>query len=65
IMDKVGKLSMVFIRTGVSDTSYSEIRGGELKEGDVVIAGLETPATRAGANQPQMNQMMFMGGGRR
>jgi hypothetical protein len=56
---------MVFIRTGVSDTSYSEIRGGELKEGDVVIAGLETPATRAGANQPQMNQMMFMGGGRR
>ncbi|TFG57122.1 MAG: efflux RND transporter periplasmic adaptor subunit [Candidatus Aminicenantes bacterium] len=65
IMDNVGKLSMVFIRTGVSDTSYSEIRGGELKEGDVVIAGLETPATRAGANQPQMNQMMFMGGGRR
>jgi len=65
IMDNVGKLSMVFIRTGVSDTSYSEIRGGELTEGDVVIAGLETPATRAGANQPQMNQMMFMGGGRR
>lgn len=65
IMDNAGKLSMVFIRTGVSDTSYSEIRGGELKEGDVVIAGLETPATRAGANQPQMNQMMFMGGGRR
>ncbi|OGD21406.1 MAG: hypothetical protein A2Y70_07695 [Candidatus Aminicenantes bacterium RBG_13_64_14] len=65
IMDNIGKLSMVFIRTGVSDTSYSEIRGGELKEGDVVIAGMETPATRAAANQPQMNQMMFMGGGRR
>jgi len=65
IMDKIGKLSMVFIRTGVSDTSYSEIRGSDLKEGDVVIAGMETPATRAAANQPQMNQMMFMGGGRR
>lgn len=65
IMDKVGKLSMVFIRTGVSDTSYSEILRGELKEGDVVIAGTETPANRAAANQPQMNQMMFMGGGRR
>jgi HlyD family secretion protein len=64
-MDKAGKLSMVFIRTGVSDTSYSEILRSELKEGDVVITGTETPATRAAANQPQMNQMMFMGGGRR
>jgi len=63
IMDKAGKLSMVFIRTGVSDTSYSEILRGELKEGDSVITGTETPATRAAAaNQPQMNQMMFMGG---
>jgi HlyD family secretion protein len=63
IMDKAGKLSMVFLRTGVSDTSYSEILRGELKEGDQVITGTETPATRAAAaNQPQMNQMMFMGG---
>jgi HlyD family secretion protein len=63
IMDKAGKLSMVFIRTGVSDTSYSEILRGELKEGDAVITGTETPSTQAaGANQPRMNQMMFMGG---
>ncbi|MCX6571869.1 MAG: efflux RND transporter periplasmic adaptor subunit [Candidatus Aminicenantes bacterium] len=63
LLDKAGKLSMVFLRTGVSDTSYSEILRGELKEGDVVITGMETPATRAAAaNQPQMNQMMFLGG---
>jgi len=62
IMDKDGKLKMSFLRTGVSDTSYSEILRSELKEGDVVITGTETPANRAAANQPQMNQMMFMGG---
>jgi HlyD family secretion protein len=61
-MDKNGKLSMSFLRTGVSDTSYSEILRSELKEGDLVITGTETPASRAAANQPQMNQMMFMGG---
>jgi len=61
IMDKDGKLKMSFLRTGVSDTSYSEILRSELKEGDLVITGTETPANRA-ANQPQMNQMMFMGG---
>jgi HlyD family secretion protein len=65
IQGKDGKLSMTFVRTGVSDTSYSEILRGELKEGDLVITGTETPATRAASNQPQMNQMMFMGGGRR
>jgi HlyD family secretion protein len=61
IMDKDGKLKMSFLRTGVSDTNYSEILRSELKEGDLVITGTETPANRA-ANQPQMNQMMFMGG---
>jgi len=61
IMDKDGKLKMSFLRTGVSDTSYSEIVRGELKEGDIVITGTETLTARA-SNQPQMNQMMFMGG---
>lgn len=61
IMDKDGKLKMSFLRTGVSDTSYSEIVRSELKEGDAIIVGTETLTSRA-ANQPQMNQMMFMGG---
>jgi HlyD family secretion protein len=63
ILDKTGKLSMALIRTGVSDTSYTEIVRGDLKEGDVVVTGTEATANRA--SQPQMNQMMFMGGPRR
>jgi HlyD family secretion protein len=61
LLGQDGKLKMAFLRTGVSDTSYSEILRSELKEGDVVITGMETPMSRA-SNQPQMNQMMFMGG---
>jgi HlyD family secretion protein len=61
IMDKDGKLKMSFLRTGVSDTSFSEIVRSELKEGDAIIVGTETLGNRA-STQPQMNQMMFMGG---
>jgi HlyD family secretion protein len=61
LMDKDGKLSMMFLRTGVSDTNYSEILRSELKEGDVVLAGTQTTTT-ASANQPGMGNMMFMGG---
>jgi HlyD family secretion protein len=64
LQDADGKLRMAFIRTGVSDTSYSEIVRGDIKEGDVVITGTETPSAQAGS-RPQMNQMIFMGGGRR
>jgi hypothetical protein len=63
LMDESGKLKMAFLRTGVSDTTYSEIVRGELKEGDVVIAGTLTASStspRAG-----MGQMMFAGGRRR
>ncbi len=62
IMGKDGKLSMAFLRTGVSDTSYSEIVRGELKEGDVVLTGIQTATTTASAGQPGMGGMMFMGG---
>jgi HlyD family secretion protein len=61
LMDKDGKLSMMFLRTGVSDTNYSEILRSELKEGDVVLAGTQTTTT-ASASQPGMGNMMFMGG---
>lgn len=59
VQDKVGKLSIVMLRTGVSDTSYTEILRSELKEGDVVLAGKMT-ATTAAAQGP--GGMMFMGG---
>ena len=56
-----GKWSMVFLRTGVQDTSYSEILRSDLKEGDVIVAGLMS-ATSTTASNPGMGGMMFMGG---
>jgi HlyD family secretion protein len=61
VQDKDGKLKMVMVRTGVQDTSYTEIVRSELKEGDVVILGT-TSATSASSGQPGMGGMMFMGG---
>ncbi len=61
VEDKDGKLRMVMLRTGVSDTSFTEIVRGDLKEGDVVLAGNMT-ATAAGANPQRPGGVMFMGG---
>jgi HlyD family secretion protein len=58
-----GKLLPVMVRTGVSDTSYTEIvraLGAELKEGDVLVTGTLTASS--GTPNRNMNQMMFMGG---
>jgi HlyD family secretion protein len=64
LQDKAGKWSVMLVRTGVADTSYTEIVravGGELKEGDIVVAGTLTPTT-ASTSGPGMGGMMFMGG---
>jgi len=37
--DENGKLKMAFVRTGVTDNSYTEIVSGSLKEGQFVITG--------------------------
>jgi HlyD family secretion protein len=37
--DENGKLKMAFVRTGVTDNSYTEIVSGSLKEGQLVITG--------------------------
>lgn len=63
LMGENGKLTPVMVRTGVSDTSYTEIVraiGAELKEGDITVIGTLT-ATSSSSNRG-MNQMMFMGG---
>jgi len=62
VEDKDGKLKMVMLRTGVSDTSYTEIVRGDLKEGEVVLAGNMTAATAANTNQQRPGGVMFMGG---
>jgi HlyD family secretion protein len=64
LLGEDGKLKMAFIRTGVTDNAYSEITRGELKEGDLVIIGTETPQNRNTTQQmggPGMGRMMFIG----
>lgn len=62
ILDAQGKMRMAMVRTGVADTSYSEIVRGDLKEGDVVITGILSASSMTTANQPGTGGMMFMGG---
>lgn len=49
-----GRLSMAFLRTGVTDNTYTEIIQSELKEGDEVIIGREFGASTARTTAPQM-----------
>lgn len=61
MQDKNGKWSVKLVRTGVSDTSFTEITRGELKEGDVVVIGTLTASSQQSG--PGMGGMgMFMGG---
>jgi HlyD family secretion protein len=61
VQDPDGKLRMAMLRTGVSDTNYTEIVRSELKEGDVVLLGTMTAGSTTQSG-PGMGGMMFMGG---
>jgi HlyD family secretion protein len=63
VQDKDGKLSMVFIRPGVTDNTYTEILRSELKEGDPVIVGTEGsgPAAANTSGRGGPGRMMFIG----
>jgi HlyD family secretion protein len=60
--DAAGKINVAFLRTGVTDNSYTEIRGGNLKEGQEIIVGSGSTQTAQTTN-PQQGRppMMFMG----
>jgi hypothetical protein len=60
--DKDGKLSLVFIRPGVTDNTYTEVLWGDLKEGQMVITGNDGAAGASSQGQPggQRNRMMFI-----
>ena len=66
ILGADGKLSMMFLRTGVTDNSYTEILQSELKEGDEVLIGYESGSAPRAAATPTMGGpgrggMMFIG----
>ncbi|UCE42494.1 MAG: efflux RND transporter periplasmic adaptor subunit [Candidatus Aminicenantes bacterium] len=61
IQDETGKLRMVSIRTGVTDNAFTEITGGDLKEGQEVITGKSTQATSSNRSSSNLRRgMMFM-----
>lgn len=61
IEDKNGKLFPVFIRPGIADDSYTEVARGDLKEGQLVITGIQSAKeTEAFGPRPGSGGMMFM-----
>jgi HlyD family secretion protein len=67
VLDELGKLKPFSVRTGITDNTYSELRGGELKEGMKIIIGLETAIassqSQTGGQFGGPQQMMrFVGG---
>ncbi len=61
VQDENGKLNMVSIRTGVTDNAFTEITGGDIKEGQEVITGESTQATSSSRSSGNLRRgMMFM-----
>jgi len=52
-LDEKGNLKIIFVRTGMTDTSYTEIVDGNLKEGDEVIVGIMTASSTASGQSGQ------------
>ena len=57
--DENGKLKLAFIRTGVTDNTYTEIVSGNLKEKQLVITG-EGSDSRSSRQADSMGRMMRM-----
>jgi HlyD family secretion protein len=64
-LDEKGKLWPIFVRTGISDNSYTEIKWGDLKEGQKIIVGYAYPTTTSQSRTQPMGPggpgpMMFI-----
>jgi len=50
-IDDLGKLKPYVVRTGITDNTYSEVTRSELKEGQKIVIGLETPTSSSTTQQ--------------
>ena len=57
--DENGKLKLAFIRTGVTDNTYTEIVSGNLKEKQLIITG-EGSENKSSRQADSMGRMMRM-----
>ncbi len=63
VMNAVGKLEPVFVRTGITDGKYTEVTGQSLKDGDQIVMGVTSNNGSAEqARSPLTNQGPRMGG---
>lgn len=61
IEDENGKLKLVFIKTGVTDNTYTEVTWGDLKEGQEVITGEASGKEGGRSSSSNLRRgMMFM-----
>jgi HlyD family secretion protein len=65
VLDADGKLQIVRVRTGVSDATFTEVRGRDLKEGMKVIVGVNQPKddAKTAAASPFQGTQQQRGGG--
>lgn len=63
VLDELGKIKPMMVRTGVTDNTYSEMTRGELKEGMKVILGELSAGQAATATQQQGQNRGGPGGG--
>lgn len=59
ILEKNGELRPIFIRTGVTDDNYIEVKWGDLKEGQLVITALAAGSNEDQDRRPPGMGMMF------
>lgn len=61
IEDENGELQMIFLQTGVTDNTYTEVIGDALKAGQEVLTGLESGSASSSNSRNTMGRgMMFM-----
>lgn len=60
LMDENGELKMVFIRTGVTDNTYTQVVSGELEEGIEVITGQDGGTDSRSRSNMGRSMMRFM-----
>jgi len=59
--DENGQLSMLFIKSGVTDNVYTEVVSGDLEEGMEVITGTDSSTSPSSSNSNNaMRMMRFM-----
>ncbi|MGB8951923.1 MAG: efflux RND transporter periplasmic adaptor subunit [Candidatus Aminicenantales bacterium] len=65
IQDEQGKIILVFLRTGVTDNTFTEVIRGEIKEGQLVITGEDSrsgnPSSSSSGSRDVRRNVMFIG----